>query len=296
MRIGFTGLGLMGLPMARRLLAAGHELHVFSANPDSIATLVAEGATAAGSLAELAGKVEVFCSCRMTPEHSRAVFLGPEGVLASAKPGLLCIDFATVDPDTARAIGGALEAKGHSFIDAPISGGPDGAAAGTLSIIAGGSPEALARAKPVFDAFGKRVFHMGGIGTGVIAKLCNNMISITTHALLAEAMVLGAKAGIQPRALYEVLSSSSAASRSLERSVARHVLPRDFTPEATIELIMKDLSCAIAVAAAQGVRLTLPPLALERYRAAAAQGHAQSDIAAVILPIEAENGVQVGPA
>lgn len=296
MRIGFVGLGLMGLPMVRRLMAAGHELAVFSASRDAVAALVAEGAVAAASLTELAQGVEVFCSCRVTPEQSRAVFLGPGGVAEAGRPGLLAIDFATVDPDTATSIGKGLAATGIGFLDAPISGGPDGAAAGTLSVICGGAPDDVARAQPLFDAFCKRVFHMGPVGTGVTAKLCNNMISITTHALLAEAMVLGVKAGIEPRALYEVLRNSSAGSRTLERVVPAHFLTRDFRPAATVSLIMKDLECAIAVAAAKGVPLHLPPVALARYAEAVAQGHAEDDIAAVILPLERAAGVKVGPA
>lgn len=296
MRIGFVGLGLMGVPMVRRLLAAGHELLVLSANAQTLELLEREGARRAASLAALAADVEVFCACRVTPEQSREVFLGAGGVLEIGRPGLLCIDFATVDPATARQIGEALARRGIAFLDAPISGGPDGAAAGTLSVIVGGEADAVARAEPLFSAFSKRVFHMGGVGTGVMAKLCNNMISITTHALLAEAMVLGVKAGIEPRALYEVLRSSSARSNTLERVVPGHFLPRDFRAAATVDMIMKDLQCALEVARTMGMSLTLPSVALERFADAVAAGHAQDDIASVILPIESKAGVTVGPA
>ena len=291
MRIGFVGLGLMGLPMAKRLLQAGHELHVLARSREA---LPAEGVTAADSIAEIAASVEVFCSCRVSPEHSLEVFLGAEGVATAAADGLLCIDFATIDPGTSRRIAAALAERGLDYLDAPISGGPDGAEAGTLSVIVGGRQAAVERARPLFEAFGRSVSHMGGPGTGVTAKLCNNMISITTHALLAEAMVLGVKAGIDARALYEVLSRSSAGSRTLERVVPHHFLTRDFAPAATIATIMKDLQCALDLARGEGVRLLLPTMAMQCYVEAKGRGHAEADIAAVILPMEEIAGVRVG--
>ncbi len=296
MKIGFVGLGLMGLPMAHRLLAAGHELLVMTGNAAARASLEAAGANAAQSIADIAAQVEVFCSCRVTPAQSREVFLGDSGVAAARPHNLLCIDFATIDPTSAKQIGGELAALGIDYLDAPISGGPDGAEAGTLSIIVGGEAAAVARAKPLFEAIGKRTLHMGGLGTGVTAKLCNNMITITTHALLAEAMVLGVKAGIDARELYNVLSSSSAGSRTLERVVPGHFLPRDFRPAATVATIMKDLQCALELGRESGVRLLLPAVALQCYVEAAGRGHAEDDIASVILAMEEIAGIEVGPA
>lgn len=292
MKIGFVGLGLMGLPMAERLIGAGHELHVFSANADSLAALTAQGAVAGESLAEVASRVEVFCACRVTPEQSREVFLGE--ILALDTPPPLCIDFATIEPLVSREIGARLAETGIAYLDAPVSGGPTAAREGTLSVIVGGEAAAVARAQPIFDAFGKRSFHMGGSGTGVTAKLCNNMISITTHALVAEAMVLGVKAGIDAEALYEVMRNSSANSQTLNRVVPNHFLPRDFKAAATVEMIMKDLQGAISLARAEGVRLLLPNVALQCFVDAAGRGHLQDDIASVILPMEEIAGVEVG--
>ncbi len=296
MKIGFVGLGLMGQPMAGRLIEAGHEVHVFSVNAEAVETMVAKGAVAGGSVADVAGSVEIFCSCRVTPEQSREVFTGPDGVLSAASIPSLCIDFATIDPMTSREIGRTLAAAGTDYIDAPVSGGPNAAAAGTLSIIAGGARPAVERAGPVFDSLGKRTFRMGGIGTGVTAKLCNNLITITSHALIAEAMVLGAKAGIDGHALYEVLSQSTAYSRTLERVVPGHFLPRNFEAAASVENIMKDLRGALDLAEAEGIRLALGETAMTLFAEAAARGHAGDDIAAVILPMEAAAGVSVGRA
>lgn len=294
MRIGFVGLGLMGLPMAERLIAAGHELHVFSGNLRSISALTEQGALAGASLAEVAARVEIFCACRVTPEQSHEVFLGADGVLSAGTPPPLCIDFATIDPAVSRQIGHELGRAGGVYLDAPVSGGPGAAREGTLSVIVGGETDAVERARPVFEALGKRVFHMGGPGTGVSAKLCNNMISITTHALVAEAMVLGVKAGIEAEALYEVMRNSSAYSRTLERVVPNHFLPRDFEPTATLEMIMKDLQAAIALARAEGVRLRLPSVAMQCFDEAAGRGHLHDDIASVILPMEESAGIRVG--
>ena len=294
MKIGFVGLGLMGVPMVKRLIDAGHRLQVFSHNTESVEQLQGLGAEAAGSVREAAAGADVFCSCRVTPEQSRDVFLGEEGVLAADSRPPVCVDFATIDPMTTRNISTSLSEYGIRYIDAPVSGGPDGAAAGTLTIIAGGDTEAMNVVAEMFDTLGDRTFHMGPSGTGVTAKICNNMISITTHALVAEAMVLGVKAGIDAAALYEVMRNSSAYSRTLERVVPKHFLPRNFKPTATLEMIMKDLQGALDLARDQGVRLSLPEAAMERYVKALREGHAKDDIASVILPLEKSAGVTVG--
>ncbi len=294
MKIGFVGLGLMGVPMALNLRRAGHELFVHSANRVSCVALAAEGATIVGSIGEIVREVDVFCACRVTPEQSRAVFLGAGGVSGTARAGLLCIDFATVDPATAKTIGAALATCGIGFLDAPISGGPYAAVDGSLTVIVGGSDEDVARAAPVFAAVSTAVRHMGPIGAGVTTKLCNNVITITTHALLAEAMVLGAKAGIDSHRLYDALRASSARSNTLERVVPKHFLPRNFTAAASMVTIMKDLACGIELGRELGVDLSLAQAAMRRYVEAFEQGHAEKDIAAVILPIEAAAGVKVG--
>jgi 3-hydroxyisobutyrate dehydrogenase-like beta-hydroxyacid dehydrogenase len=296
MRIGFVGLGLMGLPMARHLIAAGHRLFIASGSRAPLDELAASGATVCGTPREIAPHVDVFFSCRMTPEHSRSTFLGADGVLASGAPGLVCVDLATTEPQTAIDIAAALAGRGIGFLDAPVSGGPDGVKARTLSIIVGGAPEHVERVAPLFDLLGKKTFHMGPVGCGVATKLCNNLITITTHAVLAEAMVLGVKAGIDADRLYEVLRSSSAYSRSLERVVPNHFLKRNFKAASNVTTVMKDLDCALVTARRLGVRLLLPAVALQCYVDAAGRGHADDDIASVILPMEEIAGVQVGVA
>jgi 3-hydroxyisobutyrate dehydrogenase-like beta-hydroxyacid dehydrogenase len=295
MRIGFVGLGLMGLPMARHLIAAGHELFVASSSPKPLQILASEGATVCTTPRQIAGQVEIIFSCRVTPDQSRETFLGADGAIQAANRGLLCVDFSTIDPDTTKVIGQALSNQGMGFLDAPISGGPDGAEAKTLSIIVGGAEADLERARPLFNLLGKKVFHMGPVGAGVSTKLCNNMITITTHALLAEAMVLGVKAGIDAHRLYEVLSASSAGSRSLERVVPHHFLNRNFEPAVMMSTVLKDLECVVDTGRKLGVRLLLPNVALQCFVEAMGRGHT-GDIASVILPMEEIAGVRVGTA
>src|SRR5687768_13335883 len=215
MRIGFVGLGLMGLPMARNLLRAGHELAVHSHRADAVEALRKEGAEVLGSPRELASTVDVLCSCRVTPEHSVETFLGRDGAAAAGR-GLLCLDFATIDPATARMIASRLADLGIGYLDCPVSGGPDGAKAATLSIMVGGSEADVKRARPLLEVLGRNIFHLGDVGNGLAAKLCNNLITGTLHVLIAEAMVLGTKLGIAPDRLYEVLRASSARSNTLE--------------------------------------------------------------------------------
>ena len=296
MKVGFVGLGHMGLPMARNILRAGHQLSVFSSKTASVASLCAEGAREAGSLAELVASNEAICSCRITPEQSRDVFLSADGVLGKGATNTLCIDFSTVDPLTSRDIASRLRAAGHGFCDAPISGGPDGAAARTLSVMVGGSEADFARARPIFEALSSKLFHLGDVGAGVTAKLCNNMITGTVHVLLAEAMVFGTKAGIDPRRLYEVLSASTANSTSLQRAVPNHFLPRNFEPASAVTTIIKDLECVLATAKALDVRMLLPTIAQQCYVEAAGLGHGAKDLSAVILPMENIAGIKVGPA
>jgi 3-hydroxyisobutyrate dehydrogenase-like beta-hydroxyacid dehydrogenase len=296
MRIGYIGLGRMGRPMALNLIKAGHEVIVHSRSPGPVETLVQAGAIAAASPAEVAERVDFVGACLLTPEQSLAIFLGPRGVVQAKRPGLICIDFATIDPMTSRRIGTGLAEHGMGFLDAPISGGPKGAAAGTLSIIVGGSDADFARARPVLEQLGRKIFHMGPVGAGVSTKLCNNLITITQHVLIAEAMVLGVKAGIEPRRLYEVLYASSARSNTMERVIPEHILPRNYQPQSTIESSIKDLECVTATAKALGVRMLLPTVAQQCLIEASGRGHAQDDLASVILPMEEIAQVQVGPA
>jgi 3-hydroxyisobutyrate dehydrogenase len=293
LKIGFVGLGQMGRPMAENLLKAGFSVVVHNRSRMVIAELVELGATEADSAAEVAAASDVFCTCLMLPEQVDEVYCGAKGALTQSRDGKILIDFSTVEPATSRAIGAKAVACGAQFLDAPISGGPRGAANATLSIMVGGDPTAFARARPILERLGKKIFHLGPVGTGTTAKICNQILTGVTHVLVAEAMVLGTKAGADPRTLYEVLRVSSGQSNSLERAVPNFILPGIFDPAFTVTGITKDLECALRTAKSLGVRLLLAPVAQQCYVEAAGLGHGQKDVASVILPMEAIAGTQV---
>jgi 3-hydroxyisobutyrate dehydrogenase-like beta-hydroxyacid dehydrogenase len=284
----------MGKPMVRRLIGAGHHVRVFSRGAAAMHELAAAGAGVATDLADLVREAEVLCGCRITPADSEALFLAPETIAAGSR--ILCVDFSTIDQSTATRIAGRLAQEGIAYLDAPVSGGPIAAEAGTLSVMVGGDATAFERARPVFEAIGKSIVHMGPSGAGVATKLCNNIITGTMHVLIAEAMVLGAKAGINPRRLYEVLRASSARSNTLERVVPNHFLPRDFEPRSALTTIIKDLDCANATARMHGFALRLPEAARQCFLEAAADGFGDMDLSAVILSLEQAAGTKVGPA
>jgi 3-hydroxyisobutyrate dehydrogenase len=295
MKIGFVGLGLMGAPMAANLVGAGHDVLVHGRDAATVARLCRAGARQAASLREVATQVDVLCSCRVTPQHSLDVFLGDDGARAVGRRGMLCIDFATIDPATAQRIGAGLAERGIGFLDAPVSGGPEGAAAATLSIMVGGSESDFARARPVLESVGRNVFHLGDVGGGLAAKLCNNLITGTLHVLIAEAMVLGTRLGLDPARLYDVLRASSARSNTLERVVPNHFLKGNYVPGSALSMMIKDLECVTATAKSVGVRMLLPSIAQQCYIEAEGLGHGAKDLAAVILPMEAIAGVEIAP-
>ena len=295
MKIGYIGLGRMGLPMAERLIAAGHSLTVYNRSQGAVQKLVAKGAQAGASPRDVAQQVEVLFTCLLTPAQCEQIFLGDAGAIHGARKGQIFIDMATIDPMTTRRIAAALSAKGVELIDAPISGGPKGAAEGTLSIMTGGDTAAFERVRPLFETLGRKIFHMGPAGCGVSAKICNQILTGTTHALVAEAMVLGTKLGLDPQRLFEVLKVSSGQSNSLERAVPNYILPRNFEAAYSVEGIIKDLESAIQAAKSCGVRLLLPTIAQQMYQEARGLGHGDKDVSAVVLPMEAIAGVEVKP-
>ncbi len=294
MRVGFIGLGRMGFPMASNLIKAGHSVVAHNRSRGPVDRLVALGAIPALTPAEVARSVEILVSCLLTPEQVEHIFLGPEGALEGASVGQVFIDTSTIYPMTSRKIGEALRAKGVAFIDAPISGGPQGAENGTLSVMVGADAEALEKARPVLEVFGKNIFHMGPIGAGCSTKICNQILTGTAHVLVAEAMVLGTKLGLDPRQLFDVLRVSSGQCRALDRAVPEAILPRNFDAVYTVDGMIKDLECAIRTARESGVRLLLPTVAQQIYQEARGLGHSNQHLAAVIMPMEKIAGVEVG--
>jgi 3-hydroxyisobutyrate dehydrogenase len=293
MHVGFIGLGRMGFPMARNLIKAGHSVVAHNRSRSPVDRLVALGAKHASTPADVARAVDILVSCVLTPEQVEQVYLGPEGAIEGARAGQVFIDTSTIFPMVSRKVGEALQAKGVSFIDAPISGGPQGAENGTLCVMVGAEAAALEKARPVLEVFGKNIIHMGPVGAGCSTKICNQILTGTAHVLVAEAMVLGTKLGLDPQKLFEVLHLSSGQCRALDRAVPEAILPRRFDAVYTVTGMIKDLECAIRTAKENGVRLLLPTLAQQVYVEAQNLGHRDQHLAAVIMPMEKIAGVEV---
>ncbi len=254
MRVGVIGLGIMGAPMARNLLRAGHQVVVHSRTRAKVEALVAEGATAGGSAAGVAAAVDAVITMLPDTPDVEAVVAGPGGVLQGARAGLLAIDMSTIDPGAARSLARRAQERGVDFLDAPVSGGEQGAIAGTLSIMVGGDTAAVARATPVFAALGRQTTHMGGPGQGQMTKLVNQVVGATTLAAVAEGVALAEAAGLDPEAVIRALEGGAAASWQLSK-LGPKMQRDDFAPGFMVRLQQKDLRLALAAAASLGVPL-----------------------------------------
>ncbi len=259
-QIGFIGLGVMGLPMARNLRRAGYPLAVHDRAPGRARALIAAGATAAASARAAAAGSEVVVTMLPDGPDVEAVVLGPGGVLAGARPGTLLVEMSTIAPAVARRVAAEAARRGVRMLDAPVSGGAAGAAAGTLAIMVGGAAEDLARARPVLEVLGGTLAHCGASGAGQVAKACNQVAVAGILGVLAEALVLGARAGLAPEALIGLLQGGAARTRLLDLH-GPALLARDFTPGFTVRLQRKDLRIALETGRGAGVPLPLtePP-------------------------------------
>jgi 3-hydroxyisobutyrate dehydrogenase len=291
-KVGFIGLGLMGLPMARNVLRAGFPLVIHNRTRSKSEQLRADGATITESPAELAAQADVVLSCVPGPADVERVYLGPDGVLSAARSGQLLCDMSTIDPDTHRRVASEAERKGAAYLDAPVSGGTSGARDATLSIMVGGSIDAFERARPVFEAMGKSIYHVGPVGAGATVKLINQMMGAICHLGVVEGLVLGAKAGIDPDLLLDIVSSSSGNSASL-RGSGPNILKRNFEPGFTLDLMQKDVSLAVQLARGLDVRTLAGSLAEQVIREARAAGLGSRATFALVQPLERNAGVEV---
>jgi len=207
-RVGFIGLGNMGLPMAINL-ATDHDVIGFDLSPETKAALVAAGGAAAETIEQAVAQADVVVSMLPAGKHVESVYLDDTGVLAHAKAGTLLIDSSTIDVDTARKVSAAAQTAGFSMVDAPVSGGVGGASGGTLTFMVGGSDEGFAAAKPYLDIMGKNIFHAGGAGNGQVAKICNNMLLGISMVGTAEAFMLGEKLGLDAQTLFDISATAS---------------------------------------------------------------------------------------
>lgn len=288
--LGFIGLGKMGRPMARNLLKAGYQVTVCNRSQAAADDLVQEGALRGASPQETARQSRVLFTCLTTPEIVTETL---RQALEGARPGDIFVDHSTIGVADARRLAAMCQEQGVSFIDAPVSGGPWGAEAGTLSIMCGGEPEVYEAVLPYLKAMGKQLHLLGPVGAGAVVKLCNNLLVGIHTAAMAEAFVLGTKAGVDPKVMYEIIQGATGGSRQIERNLPKFVFPGNFDAAFSVEHLHKDVALAVELGKQQQVRMLLGALTQQVLEEARAAGHAHEDIAALIRPLERLTGVEV---
>jgi 2-hydroxy-3-oxopropionate reductase len=288
-RIGFIGPGIMGAPMAANVVRAGYEVVGFGRSERSVERLTAAGAKVASSVAEASTDVDAVVTVLPDSPDVEAVVLGEGGVLDSARGGTLLVDMSTIRPEVARAVAEAGHARDVGVLDAPVSGGEQGAVEGTLSVMVGGAADDVARAMPLLETMGRTIVHVGPSGAGQTVKAANQLLVAGTIGLVSEALVLLEASGVDPTKGLEVLAGGLAGNRILDRKAAS-MLAREFTPGFRVELHHKDMGIALDAARAADVALPLTGLAAQLVAAAQASGRGHEDHSALLAVVEALSG------
>lgn len=285
--IAFIGLGHMGLPMARNLLKAGFALRIFDLVQSAVDSLAAEGATPAASAAEAVIGAEVVVSMLPASRHVEGLYLGESGLLQQIAPGSLVLECSTIAPESARKVHAAASARSIALLDAPVSGGTAGAAAGTLTFMVGGDAATLERARPVLSAMGKNLFHAGPDGAGQVAKVCNNQLLAVQMIGTAEALALGVANGLDAATLAEIMRQSSGGNWVLEKYnpwpgvMENAPASKGYSGGFMSQLMAKDLGLAQEAAQLTASSTPMGALALQLYRLLLKQGHGELDFSAV---------------
>ncbi|PYS01487.1 MAG: 2-hydroxy-3-oxopropionate reductase [Acidobacteria bacterium] len=291
-RIGFIGLGIMGMPMARNLMKAGFPLTVHNRSQAKVEDLVKEGARRAASPREVASATDIVITMLPNSPDVELVALGASGIRQGVRAGQLFIDMSTINPIVSQKIGKELAPLGVAMVDAPVSGGEKGAIDGALSIMAGGAPEDFERALPVFNALGKTITHMGPIGAGGFTKLANQIIVAVNLTAIGEALVFGAKAGVDPQKMIRALAGGLAGSKCLDQK-SEKILSGDFAPGFKIDLHFKDLNLIQDAARSVGVPIPTAAFVEQLFAALRVRGRGGLDHSGVITLFEDLAGVQV---
>ena len=290
--VGFIGLGAMGNPMAANLRAAGHSLVVHDVREAAAANLIDAGATWAASPAEVARTSEVTFLSLPNPADVDEVMTRADGVLAGAAAGSTVVDLSTNEPAVARRLAVAAAAQGVGFLDAPVSGGVAGARRGRLAVMVGGDEATFAATRPLLESIGSRIFHVGAVGSGNVVKLLNNMMFFVNLLGSVEALVAGAKAGVDPEVLREVVQSGSGGSFVWDFAT-RAILDDKLTPSFTVNLAAKDVSLATALAAETGVEVPMGALAERLIVGHRDADHGAEDVLSVVRMAEEQSGFTV---
>lgn len=286
-RIGFVGAGTMGIPMISNLIKAGFSVLAYDVRPEAVEEAKKRGAAAGRSSAEVARDSEMLITMLPSSSDVEAAYLGPKGVLEGAPAGRLCVDMSTIDPGTSRRVAERAKARGVRFLDAPVSGAVPRAIEGTLTIMVGGEAKDLEEARPALSALGSNVIHVGAVGSGEVAKLCNNLIAGVATVAVSEAFRLAEGFGVDPKVLTQVILKSSGYTWTMEHNhpvpgiVEKAASNRDYAPGFMTDLMAKDLGLAVNAARELRQPVFVAPAALELYRLASSHGLGRKDFSSV---------------
>jgi 3-hydroxyisobutyrate dehydrogenase len=287
MKVGFIGTGTMGQPMLANLFRKGFRAIAYDTAPAALDAAVRLGAERAGSAAEAAAAGDLVITMLPSSANVESVYLGAGGILEAAPRGRLCVDMSTIDPGTSQRVAARLQERGLRFLDAPVSGGVGGATAGTLAIMVGGEAVDLEEARPVLAAMGTSIIHVGAVGAGEVAKLCNNLIAGAALVAVAEAFRIGEAFGVDPQILTDVIAKSSGATwvmgnmHPVPGIVETAASSRQYTPGFMTDLMAKDLGLAVNAAREKRVPVAVAPAAQQLYRMASSHGLGREDCSSV---------------
>jgi len=285
-RIGFIGLGNMGNPISRNLLSAGYTLVVYDIIEERVEKVVRYGALRGVSPKDVATKSDIVMTSLPTPEALENVLLGDEGVLEAAHEGMVVVMLDTISPTMARRLAKVAKDKGVDILDAPVSGGPYLAKEGKLTIMVGGDRGVFERCRPILEKIGSNIFYVGGIGSGCVVKLVNNILSLGNVALMCEALTMGVLAGVDVKTIYEVVSKSTGRSFALEYKLPNIIAKRRFEEGFAIDLACKDLDIISQLSKELGYPLFIGSVIEQIYRLAKAKGLGREDHTAVVKVFE----------
>ena len=295
-RIGFIGVGTMGLPMATNLLKKGFAVTAYDLNAAAVQAAVAAGMTAAASAAEAVAGADIVITMLPSSPHVESAYMGDGGVVNAARKGTLCVDMSTIDPAASRRVAAAAAERGVRFVDAPVSGGTPRATDGTLAIMVGASPEDFQAALPALQAMGTNVFHVGPVGSGEVAKLCNNLIAGVAAVAVSEAFRIAEGFGVDPKVVTDVIAKSSGNTWLMEHMhpvpglVARAASTNGYAPGFMTDLMCKDVGLAVDAARALRIPVFVAPAAQQVYRLASSHGLGRRDFTSVYTFLTPSSG------
>jgi 3-hydroxyisobutyrate dehydrogenase len=287
MHVGFIGVGAMGRPMAANLIKKGFTVTAYDASAEALAAIVTLGAAQAGSSADAARVSDIVITILPSSANVVAAYLGEGGVLEGAAAGRLCVDMSTIDPATSRLVAATASQRGIRFLDAPVSGGVPRAEDGTLAIMVGGDGTDVEEAHPVLAAMGANIIHVGPVGSGEVAKLCNNLIAGVAAVAVSEAFRIAEGFGVDPKVLTDVIAKSSGNTFVMEHMhpvpelVATAPATREYAPGFTTDLMAKDLGLAVNAARELRVPVVVAPAAQQVLRLASSHGYGRKDFTSV---------------